>query len=460
MPITTVKKTEWGPGIKLQKGSEIMYLHLEAEISRRIGSHNAAAYLDRDFRWPNTKLTTTMVRTLHDRDVLGLEHPMVIGNAIVYPLNEAEIRRLDRLQKQLSMDLKTQQAAISACAPIVDFISKHVDIALYAAIKETVENSDMPAPLQLGYIRKILGDQCLVDPLSARDTLMTQFKMGTATTPMEVIQVLDNYGIILQDIKTLYAMVTGLEDEARTLMARKIDPDALPIMRMCTPPPTDQELFHLLRNSIQSTAANSIIMGTLHTLRYSTFEELNIIVKQTAEQCFSHSAPVQHSAHHAGIQDSSEASEKLTAEPPPTLGKRRWEDTDTFAGGFAAATALQKSLQQPVQQQWPSWNPGYYGPTNTPTCTQPWDDRFQMCEYQKRNGYCKFTHHQQHGQQPRSPSLQGQLGGQRSSLAIPEMPTRSLNFAPATFLPPLRMPSPSPAPAAGTSPGRRPATPF
>jgi hypothetical protein len=146
---------------------------------------------------------------------------------------------------------------------------------------------------------------------------------------------------------------------------------------------------------------------------------------------------------------------------------------------------MQKSIQQPGQQQWQPWSPFLQTPTTTPTCTQPWDDRLQMCEYAKRNGYCKFSHYQQHGQlggphnslitpagQPRSPSFapaifsqqlgqqQGQLGGPQSSLAIPAGPSRSLNFAPATFLPPLRMPSPSPAPAASMSPERRPATPF
>jgi hypothetical protein len=297
---------------------------------------------------------------------------------------------------------------------------------------------------------------------------MSQFKMGMATTPLEVIQALDNFEIILQDLTTLHAMVTVLEDDARTLSARKTDPAALPIMRSCTPPPTDQELFHLLRETIQPTASNGIIMGTFHTLRHSTFQELKVILKQTAEQCITYPAPsANHSAHQASVQQKSGEADSPTPELATTLGKRGWEGPDTFAGGFAAATALQKSLQQPVQQQWPSWNPGYYGPTTVPMCNQPWDDSLQLCEYAKRNGYCKFTH--QH---------QGHPGGPQGSRAIPVEPPRSisftpanswpqqgqqhrsLNFAPATFLPPLRMPSPSPAPAAGTSPGRRPATPF
>ena len=77
-------------------------------------------------------------------------------------------------------------------------------------------DENIPLYDQIRQMIEIVAQKCLGNKSKTRSMIMKKFEMGHATSPGEVVTVLDNFTIITRQLQVHYQTVTGMTDDMAT----------------------------------------------------------------------------------------------------------------------------------------------------------------------------------------------------------------------------------------------------
>lgn len=400
MTITSIITTSWTGGRVLQAGNATDFLDFADAVKTVSSTHSAGKFLNGRYVWVDADALAAEIKRLTDKDMRANSAAVLPGGPH-QALTELEEKFLVRTEKTLDR-LETAHATVTlACSPVKAFIDSHLDTTLTKEVRSITTSETIPITQQVTQMMAVLGENCLLQPVTARKGLMNQLEAmnGKATNPAEVLKALNNADIIMQRLTTLHSSVTASIDKERTQAARARDPAAPPIMRLCKAPPDDEDMYQFLKDTITSSDLNSVLVNDMHARRNETYESIVVSLKSIA-QYSKKPTTVSVSIPNNGGGSSGGGSGSFAAGAGHEDDTNQTQDARydaAFAAGAASVTspgAANGSFQ--LGNKRPFEGGGY-----DRECHSRWDPQTQQCDWAKNNGrQCQYHHTPPQAQYP------------------------------------------------------------